>query len=205
MSILVSYLFLCVTSSAFPSVAKCSDAIRYPAVQPTTRTFPVPVLADADVKLFIKSKDGLPVYELQCHPGGFEGDPEFDYSGDFECRLSSVGGHDEYSTLLTEDAHQSRDWESRGRFFASELRDPCSRVAHFGAVRDFRLRGMLLTLEIQDPQFDDATKLKSLTLRVTVVPDPSSCRPIAESVPIPKVGVPAGCKFQEHFVSSASR
>jgi hypothetical protein len=165
----------------------------YVLIQPAEKTFVVPEVSEADVVFLIKSDKGQPVYKLQCHSAGFTGDPDFDYSGDFECRLSSVGHFDKYSTLLTEDPHQDRDWESRGRFFASELREPCAQIPHFGAKRDFRLRGMNLTLEIIDQQFGEDAKLKSLRLRVTARPDASSQRPIAEVVPYPK-NIAGGCK-----------
>jgi hypothetical protein len=174
----------------FGQVGKTHDSV---IIQPTERTLVVPDVSKADVVFLIKSDEGKPVYKLQCHSAGYTGDPDFDYSGDFECRLSSVGHFDKYSTLLTEDPHQDRDWESRGRFFASELREPCSQIPHFGAKRDFRLRGMDLTLEIMDQEFGEDAKLKSLRLRVTVRPDASSQRPIAEAVPFPQ-NIAGGCK-----------
>src|SRR5207245_11632673 len=106
---------------------------------------------------------GAPVYRLQCHSAEYSGgDHDFAYSGDFECRLSSVGNRDRYSTLLTEDAHQSRDWESRGRFFAQNLRGSCASIPDFGAVRKFKLRGMDLTLKIINPRFAPDGTLQSL-------------------------------------------
>src|SRR5579883_481197 len=89
-------------------------AQRYPAVMALERKFSVSDVRKADISLSIKSVDGMPLYKLQCHSAGYRGDEGFDYSGDFECRLTSAGDRDIYSTLLTEDIHQSRDWESRG-------------------------------------------------------------------------------------------
>jgi hypothetical protein len=114
-----------------------------------------------------------------------------------------VGQNDKYSTLLTEDAKQSRDWESRGRFFASELRGPCAEIPEFGATRDFRLRGMDIVLQITQPEFT-ADKLVSLKLTVTVLADEAARRSIAAIVPLPKTRVPAECKLQEHFVDFAT-
>jgi hypothetical protein len=177
----------------------------YPTVRPSAAVFSVPNVDRADVEYLIRSDKDQPIYKLQCHHAGFRKDPDFDYSGDFECRLNSVGNADQFSTMLTEDVRQSRDWQSRGRFLAASLHAPCSQIAHFGAVRDFRLRGMILTLEIVDPQFDDATTLKSLTLRVEVRPDPSAHSPIAEAVPVPKQGVPKSCELGRYFVDSTRR
>ncbi|MGH9354081.1 MAG: hypothetical protein ACRD2G_18280 [Terriglobia bacterium] len=179
-------------------------AQSYPAVSPLRRTFDVPNVSQANVVLFIKSPEGRPLYELQCHSAGYTGDPNFDYSGDFECRLRSVHRWDVYSTLLTEDANQSRDWESRGRFFAAQLRGACARVPEFGADRDFKLRGMDLSLRVIGPTFTETGSLKSLRLTVIVRPDPAARRPIAQIVPLPTAGVPRGCNLQRDFVNFAS-
>jgi hypothetical protein len=136
---------------------------------------------------------------MQCNTAGYSGDPNFDYSGDFECRLSSVEASDRYSTLLTEDPHQSRDWESRGRFFASQLEGECARIPQFGATRNFQLRGMALILEISNPVFADGRKLKSLRLSVVVRPDASAQSEIARQVPLPE-HVPSECRITSDFV-----
>ncbi|MGH9534864.1 MAG: hypothetical protein ACRD2E_08400 [Terriglobales bacterium] len=159
----------------------------------------MPDVAKADVSLGIRSTAGAPVYRLQCHSAGYTGDPDFDYSADFECRLSLIGRPNVYSTLLTEDANQSRDWESRGRFFAADLRGACADIPPFGATRSFKLSGMDLTLAIRSWKFAKNGKLRSLTLRVTVRPDPRAWRPIAEVVPLPK-RAPAGCRIRGRFV-----
>jgi hypothetical protein len=105
-----------------------------------------------------------------------------------------------YSTLLTEDPHQSRDWESRGRFFAADLRGACAGIPQFGAIRSFRLRGMDLTLRVSDQKFAESGELESLALTVTVRPDAEASRPIAAMVPLPKTGVPPRCKIETYFV-----
>lgn len=180
-------------------------AQSYPAVRTLQRTFEVPNVSQANVVVFIKSSGGRPLYNLQCHSAGYTGDPAFDYSGDFECRLSSVYRRDVYSTLLTEDVNQSRDWESRGRFFAAQLRGECAQVAEFGANRTFRLRGMDLTLAIADPKFNENGKLTSLGLTVTVRPDAGARRPIAEMVPLPTAGVPPSCNLRQDFMDFATQ
>ena len=183
-------------------VGHCSASKSYPDVKPLQQTFDVSDLSKATVVLNISSIDGLPVYKLQCHAAGFTRDPDFDYSGDFECRLSSIGDSDGYSTLLTEDSEQSRDWESRGRFFAADLRSPCAQIPQFGATRSFELRGMDLTLQITDPVFTDQGKLQSLKLAVQVRPNPKARREIAEVVPLPKAGVE--CRLNENFIDPAT-
>ena len=176
-------------------------AQSYPTVEPIRRTFMVADLASANVSLDIKSARGSAIYHLQCHSGSYAGDPDFVYSGDFECRLSSIGLPDLYSTLLTEDARQSKDWESRGRFFAAQLRGSCARIPEFGANRSFKLRGMDLGLRVSAPTFTEAGKLTSFRLTVTVHPNPVARRAIATIVPLPPVGtVPESCEIWKDFV-----
>lgn len=194
---------LCLLLLACWGVPLALGAQFYPAVSPLRRTFEVPDVEKADVVLLIRTPEGTPVYKLQCHSAGYTGDPDFNYSGDFECRLSSVEPRDVYSTLLTEDVNQSRDWESRGRFFAAQLRGACASVPDFGADRDFKLRGMDLELKITYPMFTQAGRLRSLRLTVTVRPDSEARRPIAEIVPLPTVGVPRACDLQQDFVNFA--
>ncbi len=97
-------------------VAVSASAQSYPAPAAIKKTFDVSDVSKADISLHIKARDGRDLYTLQCHSAGYEGGSGFDYSGDFECRLILSNGQNTYSTLLTEDLNQSRDWESRGRF-----------------------------------------------------------------------------------------
>jgi hypothetical protein len=184
-------------------VGQYSPAQSYPVVKAFQRMFDVSDVSKANVVLNIRSVQGSPVYKLQCHSAGFTGDPDFDYSGDFECRLSAIDGRDGYSTLLTEDSEQSRDWESRGRFFGVDLRDPCAGIPQFGATRSFELRGMDLTLQITHPVFTANGKLQSLKLTVNVKDNSNAQSQIAKIVPLPK-DTPAECGMNEYFVNPAT-
>jgi hypothetical protein len=197
-------LTICLIIFAGASLAGINGQKPYPVVQAFSRTFDVPDVDKADLVAFIKSGQGRPVYKLQCHSAFFSGDPDFEYGGDFECRLSSIAGGDEYSTLLTEDVNQSRDWESRGRFFVSELQDECAHIPDFGASRRFRLRGMELTLEISEPIIAEDKNLRSLKLTVRVRPDATAQRPIAEAVPFPRTNVPQGCMLSTNFADQTA-
>lgn len=197
-----TYLVACVLIAVGYSVA-CIGAESYPPVSPMQTVIDVANVAEANIWLAIRAPNGNPLYKLECHSPNYI-DPNFNYSGDFECRLSSIGHIDVYSTLLTEDAHQSTDWESRGRFFAAELRGPCSLIPEFGATRSFKLRGMQLTLQIVDSKFSNNGKLNSLKLRVVVRSDPLAHRAIAAIVPFPK-NVPAECEhLLEHYFVNPS-
>jgi len=185
--------------------AGCYAATQsYPAVKPMKQTFDVPDVSRANVLAFIKSTTDTDLYKLQCHSAKYVGDTNFEYSGDFECRLSSVGHQNAYSTLLTEDSNQSRDWESRGRFFADDLRGACARIPQFGTDRSFELRGMTLTLQITDPAFTSDGALRSLKLTVKVVSNPGAQREIAKIVPLPLAGAPKNCKLGTYFVNPKS-
>lgn len=179
-------------------------AESYPTVARLHQVIPVADVAHANVAIDVKSSEGVALYKLQCHSAGYTGDSDFEYSGDFECRLNSIGHRDEYSTLLTEDPNQSRDWESCGRFFAADIQGSCASILQFGANRSFRLRGMNLTLQISDAAFTRDGKLKSLKLTVQVESDPKAKSLIAEKVSIPKGGVPPQCKLDEYFVDPAT-
>jgi hypothetical protein len=132
---------------------------------------------------------GKELYRLNCAMFGYAGDPDFEYSGDFECRLTSLVALSSYSTLLTDDPHQSRDWESRGRFLADELVGSCARYPEYGAVRHLRLRGMRITLSLADIVLDmnpgvmsakASIGLSSFRFAFSVEPDSTAQSEIAE-------------------------
>lgn len=175
-------------------------AESYQEVRPLQSMLEVPDVRKANVLLLLRSISGRPIYKLQCHSAGYTGDPDFDYSGDFECRLSDSQHPSAYSTLLTEDDNQSRDWESRGRFFGTNLRSPCSHILDFGARRSFELRGMKLTLQIVDPRFSENGNLRALKLMVSVRSDPGALRPIAKAVHLPSDS-PSSCRLSEYFAN----
>lgn len=178
-----------------------AGAAEFPVISPIDTTFVVASVTTADVNLMIRATDGVPAYVLQCHSGYFD-DVHFSYSGDFECRLGLADGQDTYSTLLTEDIHQGEDWESRGRFFAAELKTPCASVPNFGATRTFELRGLRLTLRVLDPLFGSDGTLKALKLHVSILRDSSARRSIAAIVPLPQ-NAPAICRISHYFPDPA--
>ncbi len=183
--------------------AFASDASsKYPLVASFERVIDVPSVQKADVNVILKSVHGRPVYKIECHSANYGSDAGFDYSGDFECRMITIGRNTKYSTLLTEDPKQSRDWESRARFFAADLQGDCARIPQFGSTRDFKLRGMIVTLQVLQPVIGLNGVLDSLKLKVSVQPYPSAQRPIAVAVPLP-VSPPAQCKIEQYFPSSS--
>ncbi len=190
-----SGLFMC---ASFVGLASCipfwSGGVSqqpWPTVAPLTQAVHFVDREKQEAKMEVVGIDGKPLYLLECHLNAYDyDDPNFDYSGDFECRMISLYSNNIYSTLLTEDANQSRDWQSRGRFLLSELVGKCGDYPEYGKIRHFRLRGMNLTLEISKLIVEPGSKaynrpwptdrIKELDLKITIVSDPKSSSAIAE-------------------------
>jgi hypothetical protein len=129
--------------------------------------------------------DEKPLYLIECDDRRHVTDRGFNYSGDFECRLTPEADDIEYNTLFTDDPDTKVDW-SRARFLREELVGRCAEYPERGAVRQFRLRAMRITLALRDVVFSraDATpRLQSFRLEVEVTPDPAAKSKITEPVP----------------------
>jgi hypothetical protein len=142
-------------------------------VRPVTKTVYIADTSRGRFVLPIQSSDGETIYTLSCY--GSELQPnanDFVYDGDFECRLVEAGvKHSAYSTLLTEDPSQSRDWQSRARLFGSEIQGRCGSIPEFGRERNFLLRGMRISLRVSNPSFSSAHKLQRFTFSASVQND----------------------------------
>jgi hypothetical protein len=158
----VSIFLLCLTATWSP-------------IRPVTRTIHIADASQARLVLPIDGQNGRALYVLSCY--GAKSQPnssDFIYDGDFECRLIEGGApKSQYSTLLTEDFNQSRDWESRARFFGSELVPPCGDVPEFGLERNFLLRGMRISLRLSNATFAPQQVLHSFDFTVSVQNDAS--------------------------------
>jgi len=193
-SLLVSLLVGAYALAVFLGQAHGASADQRLATWPTImgmrKVFDFPDARRAGLSLEILGIDGDALYRLDCHTWRYEQDRDFDYSGDFECRLVPLYGKEMYSTLLTDNPRQSRDWESRGRFLVQELRGRCADYPEYGRVRTFRLRGMRLRLELSNVRvvrsIDNATRgpwvLSSFRLLVSAEPDVDARGAIAERV-----------------------
>src|SRR5207253_255266 len=89
--------------SGLGSPGEVQASTGWPAVEPLEKTFHFPDARGAQATVMIRGTDGRDLYKLECHTWRYEGDPDFDYSGDFECRLTSLYSKESYSTLLTDD------------------------------------------------------------------------------------------------------
>lgn len=170
-----------------------ANSVAWPPIRPMHESVYFENARQAAATFTIVGKDNKPLYRIECHTSEFEGDPDFDYSGDFECRLTSLYSAETYSTLFTENPKQSRDWESRARFLSEELIGKCADYPEFGRVRHFRLRGMKITLILSDILFWSSAEmgdrkprrpeLKSFRFAVQVEADAEARTGITEPVP----------------------
>jgi hypothetical protein len=186
-----------VLASAGSVLANGSPPHRsWPAIAPYSQEFSFPDGKSANASVIIKDTNGHPLYRLECHTFTYS-DPDFDYSGDFECRLVSLYSKEPWSTLLTDDPQQTRDWQSRGRFLAAELEGTCGKYPEYGTVRHFRLRAMQLTLEISNFKLlpkdvaksgsgESLPRFQSFRLHIKAAPDISATSEIAERPAVPE-------------------
>lgn len=171
----------------------CAQASKWPEVVPMHKGYHFTNARTSEIDLSVLGAKGEPLYRMECHTFEYEKDPGFDYSGDFECRLKSLYSDDAYSTLLTEEPQQTRDWQSRGRFLAEEIEGKCADYPEFGRVRHFRLRGIKITLTISDVVFrahsekalarKEGSLLKSFRFDVKVEVDSKATSAISEPIP----------------------
>lgn len=139
----------------FLSVGYCNaEKEKWPAVEKLQKSMYFEDARKAEAAFTIFGVEGPPLYYIECHTWEFtwnyKGNPDFDYSGDFECRLTSLHSLNTHSTLFTDNPKATRDWESRARFLVEELQGKCGDYPEYGRVRHFRLRGMKITLTIND-------------------------------------------------------
>jgi hypothetical protein len=163
----------------------------WPTIRPLTWRFHFVDKKAQVARTRIHDVHGNPLYMLECCLNAYDyANNEFDYSGAFECRLTSLYSNETFSTLLTEERDQVRDWQSRGRFMLQEIEGKCAAYPEYGRIRSFRLRGMILRLDIKDIKMDRGSRINNapwfidriedLYLSVSVVPDSKALSATAE-------------------------
>jgi hypothetical protein len=118
---------LAVVQTALACVAVGTQTVggpKWPLITPQHQVYEFKDARTARVDLDLKDNTGKVLYHLQCRNGLMD-ERDFVFSGDFECRLVPLYEPTTYSTLLTDDPEQSRDWQSRGRFLLPELIGTC--------------------------------------------------------------------------------
>lgn len=183
--------------SASKTLRDSADHWHWPQVIPLERVFDIRDVPNADIELQINGTDDKPLYSLVCLglQASKKSKIDFDWSADFECRLSSLYSKNDYGTLLTYDPRETRDWESRGGFMPDQIMGVCANYPEYGDIRHFRLRGIELTLSLSDVHLAigqrptgkgttvAAQLFKSFRLTVNVKQDPAAFSTIAGPVP----------------------
>lgn len=163
--------------------AKASDSTAWPQV----RGADVSVKFSSQYNSFrlqipILSNSGAMLYWLYCMGGkekfldSFSDQFGLNYVAPLSCGISNTQSITE-TTWLSEDA--SPLWHSRGQFHYPELLGSCAAYPEFGALRNFRLRGMVITLSISDIQKGNGS-IDNFLLTVTVRNDPTALTAKAE-------------------------
>jgi hypothetical protein len=139
---------------------------------------------NSTLDLAIRSTKGDLLYKIECGNPDRSDAKVFEYSGDFQCRMIVAGKEVTTVDLLSEVPRSTHDWQSRARFFASEVLGRCGDIADYGRERTFLLRGMKITLAMSDIQADRSGRvptLREFTFKVDVVPDSPANSRIAEA------------------------
>ncbi|HEX6975886.1 MAG TPA: hypothetical protein VF147_15880, partial [Vicinamibacterales bacterium] len=108
-------------------------AASWLTVVPVARTFTFADAAHASASLDISGPDGTKLYRIRCATFRVD-DPEFDWSGDFECRLVPLYEPVTYSTYFTDITHPTSDWQSRARFLVPEIVGDCGSHPEYGRI-----------------------------------------------------------------------
>jgi hypothetical protein len=167
-----------------------SASPAWPPVAPVHQEFVFVDGPNARVDLPIEDPSGRVLYSIECRTWlSGEGQTEFDYSGDFECRLVATVPDSTRSSwnLLSDVAKPTRDWEHRGRFLYQQFVGECLSYPGWEPRREFVLRGFRLTLSLSDwvlappatGQMPSAPALKSFRVGVDVAADPGAIRAYA--------------------------
>lgn len=147
---------------------------------------------DPDTAIFvtdIMNTLNEPVYTLTCKSGNIE-DPNFIFSGLFQCHLKSQYSWYYVSSLLNDDYCQMSDWEGRSRFLLEHVVGKCALLPDWGADRTFLLRNMRIELGIHNVKFDYTNyyirenmrcpDVLSYTFTYNIIPDNTALSPIAQ-------------------------
>lgn len=156
---------------------------RWPQLKVVAVNFPVDFKTQKiEIDLPLSDEIGQVHYLFWCRGGSEEylatqtvGDDFL--VGPFSCGLKPT---DKNSTgnLLRED--ESPLWHTRAQYHFDELLGKCGDYPEFGRIRTFSLRGFRLMLTVSDVKIDSAGEITYFTLRVSLEPDESAIRSIAQ-------------------------
>jgi hypothetical protein len=186
----IPLIFLFCLAISVASVIAKEKQHAWPAIAPFKDSIYLVDHKVGGAKLKIVDLNGTPLYLLECYLNAYDKkDSCYIYTSDFECRLDDLSSENEcYSLLLTE--NQSRSWHSRGRFFIGDIDGKWADYPEYGKVRNYRLRGMNLTIEVKSfktkigSRAENAPwnkdRINELNFDVNVVSDPKALSERAE-------------------------
>lgn len=179
------FLFYLIITNAL--MIQCYAA--YPHVKESSETFNIKI---TDAPIFysheIKSIDSEVRYWLICYSGSDSALDELssrtgiNFVAPFACRLSLENEPFSEFSLLAENADIAY-WHSRGLFSFSEISSPCDSYPEYGNVRNFRLRGFMLTLTVN--KVHQSENDRGFLLNVNVKSDKFSLTDRAEPISVP--------------------
>ena len=179
MRILLSFIILILLAG--PTLSERQKDTGANIGWPTIASIGDSVFFDGSIEEFayslpLRDTHGNTRYYLLCHGGSdnhldsLGGRMGANLVGPLSCRLNFDGRLTGLS-LLGEDS--APVWHSRSQFHTSELIGRCGEYPEYGRLRNFRLRGMVLTLATEDLATSDDGSL-SLTLKISVRGDESA-------------------------------
>jgi hypothetical protein len=129
----------------------------WPHVREFDRKYSFEKQEDMFLQFPVSALDWKTAYIVECG-NPFAKDPRmrnFEWSGDFECRVARPGiGYLPDAQLLIWSAQGTVEWESRGRFWWNELTPNCINFPDWGGTRVYRFRYMRITIRITNPKID---------------------------------------------------
>ena len=124
-----------------------------------------------EIDLPFVGEDSLTKYLFWCRGGTTENLDAYEektgmaFAGSFLCRLNA-GAMPEDLSLLQEDG--AAVWFSRGQFSADAVEGKCATYPEFGAVRNFHLRNIRLTITLRKIAFRPDGGFRRLNMHVEV-------------------------------------
>jgi hypothetical protein len=175
-------------------------AVKWPVIVPVhaSVTFGDPGKNDTDTPFstLVNDQGGRPAYKVACHNGYYDSkNSKINYSSDFQCALLSQGAdtleETDFNLLVSPTKlEESSDDNNRGVMTAAQLAGRCADYPEYGAVRNFRLRGMVVTFKFTNLAWASASqgvaRLSAFTFGLSVVPDSSAHTARAEVVHVAK-------------------
>jgi hypothetical protein len=197
---------LCRIVAVLGAVSLKAQAQAWPIVQPlsaaVTFTNPGKNGTDTPFTAVIRDTGGKIAYTVECHNGNYDDESKINFSSDFQCALFSNGRdtlqETDFNLLVSPTKlEESSDDYNRAVMISQQLAGECADYPEYGAVRTFRLRGMLVTFKFTDLQwappspapsipraYSGYSRLRAFTFTLSVARDPTAKTPRAEIVHI---------------------